>query len=90
MFETIEDRAANVRNIITDDHMTFIAGMVATAKILKDSTIGFSYRDVWIDDPFVDETCQFIVNPIDYYGASFLMSEFVAVAMIHLSSSRTK
>ncbi len=32
----------------------------------------FEYEGVWITDPTLDETGRFEVNPVEYYGETYL------------------
>jgi hypothetical protein len=34
--------------------------------------IEFEYEGVWITDPTLDETGRFEVNPVEYYGETYL------------------
>ena len=34
--------------------------------------IEFEYEGTWITDPTLDETGRFEVNPIEYYGETYL------------------
>ena len=39
---------------------------------MNESTeFGFSFNDVWITDPTLDETGRFTVDPSEYYGSSY-------------------
>ena len=38
---------------------------------MNESTeFGFSFNDVWITDPTLDETGRFTIDPYEYYGYS--------------------
>jgi hypothetical protein len=42
------------------------------SKINNMNKIEFEYEGVWITDPTLDETGRFEVNPVEYYGETYL------------------
>lgn len=48
-----------------------------------DALVSFSYNGVCIHNPFIDESGRFEVNPIKYYGVSFIKSIFYNVLKVN-------